>query len=56
MSFVGRTAVVTGAAGGMGSVIACDLLAQGARVALFDLEDARNVVPQSAAPDAASML
>ena len=41
MSFEGRTAIVTGAAGGMGGQIAADLLAAGASVALFDLHAPR---------------
>ena len=39
MSFQGRTAVVTGAGGGMGLDIARDLLAEGADVAAIDLKD-----------------
>ena len=37
MSFEGRSAVVTGAGGGMGLTIACDLLAAGANVIGVDL-------------------
>jgi 3-oxoacyl-[acyl-carrier protein] reductase len=38
MSFEGKTAVVTGAGGGMGLNVARDLLAAGANVALIDLK------------------
>ncbi len=38
MSFEGKTAVVTGAAGGMGSQIALDLMTVGAMVARVDRE------------------
>ena len=37
--FVGRTAVVTGAGGGMGLHIASELLATGAMVAGIDVKD-----------------
>ncbi len=39
MSFENKTALVTGAGGGMGLNIACDLLAEGAAVACIDLKD-----------------
>ncbi len=39
MSFAGKTAVVTGAGGGMGLNTARDLLAAGANVTLLDLKD-----------------
>ncbi len=39
MSFAGKTAVVTGAGGGMGLNVARDLLAAGARVTMIDLKD-----------------
>ncbi len=39
MSFKGKTAVVTGAGGGMGLNTARDLLAEGANVTLIDLKD-----------------
>jgi len=39
MSFEGKTAVVTGAGGGMGLNIARDLLAAGASVAMIDMKD-----------------
>lgn len=39
MSFEGKSAVVTGAGGGMGLNIACDLLAAGAKVTGVDLKD-----------------
>ncbi|MGH6934558.1 MAG: SDR family NAD(P)-dependent oxidoreductase [Dongiaceae bacterium] len=39
MSFTDKTAVVTGAAGGMGLNIAQDLLAAGAQVAMLDIKD-----------------
>lgn len=39
MTFQGKTAVVTGAGGGMGLNVARDLLAQGATVAGIDLKD-----------------
>jgi 3-oxoacyl-[acyl-carrier protein] reductase len=41
MSFTGKTAVVTGAGGGMGLNIARDLLAAGARVTMIDLKKER---------------
>jgi 3-oxoacyl-[acyl-carrier protein] reductase len=40
MSFAGKTAVVTGAAGGMGLAVALGLLAEGAQVALIDMKPA----------------
>jgi NAD(P)-dependent dehydrogenase (short-subunit alcohol dehydrogenase family) len=48
MDFFGRTAVVTGAAGGMGRRIALDLLAAGADVMMIDLKDP--AVTDSAGP------
>lgn len=39
MSFAGKAALVTGAGGGMGLNIACDLLAAGCSVTLLDLKD-----------------
>jgi 3-oxoacyl-[acyl-carrier protein] reductase len=39
MSFADKTAIVTGAAGGMGLNIAQDLLAAGAHVAMLDIKD-----------------
>jgi 3-oxoacyl-[acyl-carrier protein] reductase len=44
MSFTDKTAVVTGAAGGMGLKIAQDLLAAGAHVALLDIKDRPDVI------------
>ena len=38
MLFDNKVAFVTGAAGGMGYQIACDLVAQGARVLMFDIQ------------------
>ena len=40
MSFTGKTAIVTGAAGGMGLAVALGLLAEGASVALLDVKNA----------------
>ncbi len=40
MSFEGKTAIVTGAGGGMGLNIALDLLADGATVGMIDLKEA----------------
>ncbi len=40
MSFTGKTAVVTGAAGGMGLAVSLGLLAEGASVVLLDVKDA----------------
>ena len=39
MSFEGKSAVVTGAGGGMGLAIACDLLAAGANVTAVDIKE-----------------
>jgi len=36
----GRVVAITGAAGGLGSALACALLARGARLALFDVDEA----------------
>ncbi len=43
--FVDKTAVVTGAGGGMGYRIACDLLLQGARVLMFDIKPRPAAIP-----------
>ena len=43
--FEGKTALVTGAGGGMGHRIACDLLAQGARVLMFDRKPQPEDIP-----------
>lgn len=48
MSFAGKTAFVTGAAGGIGGNVARDLLADGANVALVDLQDAPQGLSQRA--------
>lgn len=45
ISFEGKTAFVTGAAGGMGLNIARDLLAAGARVAMVDVKEPREGPP-----------
>ena len=44
MSFKGKTAIVTGAAGGMGSQIALDLISAGATVARIDRKPQRSSV------------
>ena len=44
MSFSGKVAFVSGAGGGMGFQIALDLLSQGARVCLFDLKPAPEIL------------
>lgn len=43
--FADKTAFVTGAGGGMGYRIACDLLAQGARVLMFDIKPRPKAIP-----------
>ncbi len=48
MSFAGKTAVVTGASGGMGYAIAHDLAAEGARVAMVDLKEPTAPLPPDA--------
>ena len=47
--FVDKTAVVTGAGGGMGYRIACDLLLRGARVLMFDIKPPPAEVPGDSA-------
>jgi NAD(P)-dependent dehydrogenase (short-subunit alcohol dehydrogenase family) len=48
VSFAGKTAVVTGAAGGMGLAVARDLLGAGAHVTLIDVKES---APEIAASD-----
>ncbi len=43
--FTDKIAFVTGAGGGMGYRVACDLLAQGARVLMFDIKPPPDAVP-----------
>jgi NAD(P)-dependent dehydrogenase (short-subunit alcohol dehydrogenase family) len=45
MSFAGKTAFVTGAAGGMGLQIAHDLLSEGANVAMIDVKPTPDCIP-----------
>ncbi len=45
LEFADKTAFVTGAGGGMGHRIACDLLAQGARVLMFDIKPRPDQLP-----------
>lgn len=45
MSFKGKTAFVTGAAGGMGLQIAHDLIAKGANVAMIDVKPTPDCIP-----------
>jgi 3-oxoacyl-[acyl-carrier protein] reductase len=45
MSFAGKTAFITGAAGGMGLQIAHDLLAEGANVAMIDVKPTPDCIP-----------
>lgn len=45
MSFAGKTAFVTGAGGGMGLQIACDLMAEGANVAMIDVKSQPDCIP-----------
>lgn len=47
MSFAGKTAVITGAGGGMGLAIAQDLLAEGASVLMLDLKAAPEDLDQA---------
>lgn len=44
--FAGKSALVTGAAGGMGGNIACDLLAAGAYVTMLDIEGPKRAIDQ----------
>jgi 2-hydroxycyclohexanecarboxyl-CoA dehydrogenase len=53
-SLVGRTAVVTGGAGGIGQAICADLAALGARVVVADLDEAGAAATAKALNDAAS--
>lgn len=45
MNFENRNALVTGAGGGMGYRIACDLVSEGANVAMLDLKPAPDRMP-----------
>jgi 3-oxoacyl-[acyl-carrier protein] reductase len=45
MNFSTKTAFVTGAGGGMGLQIACDLLAEGANVAMVDIKPQPDCIP-----------
>ncbi len=45
MTFTHKTAFVTGAAGGMGLQIACDLMAAGANVAMVDVKPQPDCIP-----------
>jgi NADP-dependent 3-hydroxy acid dehydrogenase YdfG len=45
-----RNAVITGACGGLGQALACELLAQGAQIALLGLDRGRLQALQSLAP------
>ncbi|HJA39828.1 MAG TPA: SDR family NAD(P)-dependent oxidoreductase, partial [Candidatus Brevibacterium intestinigallinarum] len=47
MDVSGRTAVVTGAAGGIGAALAAELVDRGARVLLADLDPAVETTAQS---------
>ena len=46
--YSGKIAFVTGAGGGMGYQIACDLLSQGAGVLMFDIKDKPEQIPGAA--------
>lgn len=48
MAFTNKTAFVTGAGGGMGLRIACDLLAAGANVAMVDIKPQPDCIPAGA--------
>ena len=43
-----KVALVTGAAGGMGYRIACDLINDGAQVVMFDIKDKPGQIPGTA--------
>lgn len=47
LNFAGKVAFVTGAGGGMGLQIACDLIGAGARVLMFDIKPRPEEVPGS---------